>query len=561
MRRCAVRQSIRLRARQSRPNALQTSEKMIGVRDPLGIRPLVLGDLDGQPVLASETCALDMIGARFVRDIEHGEMVVIEETGVTSSKPFQTLPARPCVFEYVYFARPDSVVNGRSVYGVRKRMGQTLAKETGVEADVVVPVPDSGVPAALGYAQESGLPFEMGIIRNHYVGRTFIQPTQGVRELGVRMKHSPNRAILAGKRVVLIDDSIVRGTTSLKIVRMVREAGATEVHLRSASPPIKWPDFYGIDMPEREQLLAANKSLEEMAKFLEVDSLGFLSVDGLYEALEAGPRDPATPQFTDHYFTGDYPTRLTDREIADLQSRNGALSDRVLVLEGMIKNLQGATQKNRLTAPNEAEMVDARIVGINAAAREVYLSIGRSQHVVVGMPFEVYSRGTSIRPDADGQYPAGKASVEVVRIDEGTCVARIIREARGNPIIDGDFVANAVYDPNKKYVFTVYGNFDANRDGIPTPGEAADIRALIDQWGGTVRDDIGGDTDFLVLGTRPVLPPEPKETDPVELINRYLRLKQAVQRYDDLFETARRTGIPVLNQNRFETLTGQHGQR
>lgn len=294
-----------------------TNKKMIGMRDPLGIRPLVLGDLDGKPVLASETCALDMIGARFVRDVEHGEMVVIEETGVTSTKPFQTKAARPCVFEYVYFARPDSVVNGRSVYGVRKRMGRNLAKETGVEADVVVPVPDSGVPAALGYAQESGLPFEMGIIRNHYVGRTFIQPTQGVRELGVRMKHSPNRAILAGKRVVLIDDSIVRGTTSLKIVRMVREAGATEVHLRSASPPIKWPDFYGIDMPEREQLLAANKSLEEMAKFLEVDSLGFLSVEGLYDALEAGPRDPAAPQFTDHYFTGDYPTRLTDREIAE----------------------------------------------------------------------------------------------------------------------------------------------------------------------------------------------------------------------------------------------------
>jgi hypothetical protein len=221
------------------------------------------------------------------------------------------------VFEYVYFARPDSVVNGRSVYDVRKRMGQRLAIETGVEADVVVPVPDSGVPAAIGYAQQSGLPFDLGIIRNHYVGRTFIQPTQGVRELGVRMKHSPNRAVLEGKRVILIDDSIVRGTTSLKIVRMVREAGAKEVHLRSASPPIKWPDFYGIDMPEREQLLAANKSLEEMARFLEVDSLGFLSVDGLYEALEAGPRDPVTPQFTDHYFTGDYPTRLTDREIAE----------------------------------------------------------------------------------------------------------------------------------------------------------------------------------------------------------------------------------------------------
>jgi amidophosphoribosyltransferase len=294
-----------------------TNKKMIGVRDPLGIRPLVLGDLDGQPILASETCALDMIGARFVRDIEHGEMVVISETGVKSLKPFSTLAARPCVFEYVYFARPDSVVNGRSVYDVRKRMGQRLAIETGVEADVVVPVPDSGVPAAIGYAQQSGIPFDLGIIRNHYVGRTFIQPTQGVRELGVRMKHSPNRAVLEGQRVILIDDSIVRGTTSLKIVRMVREAGAKEVHLRSASPPIKWPDFYGIDMPEREQLLAANKSLEEMARFLEVDSLGFLSVDGLYQALEAGQRDPVTPQFTDHYFTGDYPTRLTDREAAE----------------------------------------------------------------------------------------------------------------------------------------------------------------------------------------------------------------------------------------------------
>ena len=294
-----------------------TNKKMIGVRDPLGIRPLVLGELDGKPVLASETCALDMIGARFVRDVEHGEMVVISETGVESLRPFPAPHARPCVFEYVYFARPDSVVNGRSVYDVRKRMGRRLAMDSGVEADVVVPVPDSGVPAALGYAQESGVPFEMGIIRNHYVGRTFIQPTQGVRELGVRMKHSPNRAVLAGKRVVLIDDSIVRGTTSLKIVRMVREAGAKEVHLRSASPPIKWPDFYGIDMPDRDKLLAATKSLEEMAKFLEVDSLGFLSVEGLYWAMEAGVRDPANPQFTDHYFTGDYPTRLLDREIAE----------------------------------------------------------------------------------------------------------------------------------------------------------------------------------------------------------------------------------------------------
>jgi amidophosphoribosyltransferase len=297
-----------------------TNKKMIGVRDPLGIRPLVLGDLDGKAVLASETCALDMIGARFVRDIEHGEMVVIDAGGIRSSRPIAAMKARPCVFEYVYFARPDSVVNGRSVYDVRKRMGQRLAHECAPDADVVVPVPDSGMPAALGFSQASGIPFEIGIIRNHYIGRTFIQPTQGVRELGVRMKHSPNRAALDGKRVVLIDDSIVRGTTSRKIVRMVREAGAKEVHLRSASPPICWPDFYGIDMPDREHLLAAQKSLAEMTEFLEVDSLGFLSIDGLYWAMEAGPRDPARPQYTDHYFTGDYPTRLLDQEIA--QGRN-----------------------------------------------------------------------------------------------------------------------------------------------------------------------------------------------------------------------------------------------
>ena len=294
-----------------------TNKKLIGVRDPLGIRPLVLGDLNGKAVFASETCALDMIGATFVRDVEHGEMVVADHKGLRSFRPFPAQQARPCIFEYVYFARPDSVVNGHSVYEVRKRMGRRLAQETPADVDVVVPVPDSGVPAALGFAQEAGLPFEMGIIRNHYVGRTFIQPTQGVRELGVRMKHSPNRAAIAGKRVVLIDDSIVRGTTSRKIVRLVREAGAKEVHLRSASPPIQWPDFYGIDMPDRDKLLAAQQSLEEMSRFLVVDSLGFLSVDGLYWAMEAGPRDPANPQFTDHYFTGDYPTRLLDREIAE----------------------------------------------------------------------------------------------------------------------------------------------------------------------------------------------------------------------------------------------------
>jgi amidophosphoribosyltransferase len=294
-----------------------TKSKMIGARDPLGIRPLVLGEMDGRYVLASETCALDMIGARFVRDVEHGEVVVIDETGVESMRPFPATHARPCLFEYVYFARPDSVVNGKNIYDVRKRMGARLAQEHPADADVVIPVPDSGVPASLGFAQQSGLPYEMGIIRNHYVGRTFIQPTQGVRELGVRMKHSPNRAVLEGKRVILIDDSIVRGTTSVKIVRMVREAGAKEVHFRSASPPIMWPDFYGIDMPDRAKLLAANHSLEEMARFLEVDSLGFLSVEGLYDAMGAGPRNPSRPQFTDHYFTGDYPTRLLDREIAE----------------------------------------------------------------------------------------------------------------------------------------------------------------------------------------------------------------------------------------------------
>ena len=294
-----------------------TNTKLLGARDPLGIRPLVLGDLNGKFVLASETCALEMVGAHHVRDIEPGEVVVVSDTGVESLRPFPDARARPCLFEYVYFSRPDSVVNGKSVYEVRKRMGARLAEETGVEADVVVPVPDSGVPAALGYAQGSGVPYELGIIRGHYVGRTFIQPTQGVRELGVRMKHSPNRAVLDGKRVVLIDDSIVRGTTSVKIVRMVREAGAKEVHLRSASPPIKWPDFYGIDMPDREKLIAAQKSLAEMSAMLEVDSLGFLSVEGLYWAMGAGERDPVRPQFTDHYFTGDYPTRLLDREIAE----------------------------------------------------------------------------------------------------------------------------------------------------------------------------------------------------------------------------------------------------
>ncbi|MBL8588461.1 MAG: amidophosphoribosyltransferase [Methylobacteriaceae bacterium] len=289
-----------------------SNKKLIGARDPLGIRPLVLGELDGRYILASETCALDIIGARFVRDIENGEIVVISEEGVESHKPFPPQPQRPCIFEFIYFARPDSIVQGKSVYQVRKKMGAELAREAGVAADVVVPVPDSGVPAAIGYAQASGVPFELGIIRNHYVGRTFIQPTQSVRELGVRMKHSANRAVVDGKRIVLVDDSIVRGTTSVKIVQMMRDAGAREVHFRISSPPIRFPDFYGIDTPERDKLLAATMDLEGMRRFIGCDSLAFLSVDGIYRAVGLSGRDAARPQFTDHCFTGDYPTPLAD---------------------------------------------------------------------------------------------------------------------------------------------------------------------------------------------------------------------------------------------------------
>ena len=290
-----------------------TNKKLIGARDPLGIRPLVLGELDGCPILCSETCALDIIGARFVRDIENGEVIVVDAAGVRSLKPFPHQPMRPCIFEYVYFARPDSIVHGRSVYETRKAMGAELAKESPADADVVVPVPDSGVPAALGYAAACGVPFELGIIRNHYVGRTFIQPTQAIRELGVRLKHNANRAVVAGKRVVLIDDSIVRGTTSVKIVQMMREAGAREVHMRISSPPITHPDFYGIDTPERDKLLAARMDLEGMRRFMGADSLAFLSIDGIYRAMGYAGRDPRRPQFTDHCFTGDYPTRLTDQ--------------------------------------------------------------------------------------------------------------------------------------------------------------------------------------------------------------------------------------------------------
>ena len=302
-----------------------TNKKLIGARDPLGIRPLVIGELDGHPILASETCALDIIGARYVRDVENGEVVVFEESGVQSYKPFPAVAPRPCIFEYVYFARPDSIVGGRAVYDVRKTMGAELARESNVAADVVVPVPDSGVPAAIGYSRESGIPYELGIIRNHYVGRTFIEPTQQIRQLGVRLKHSANRAVVGGKRIVLVDDSIVRGTTSTKIVQMMRDAGAKEVHFRIASPPITHPDYYGIDTPEREKLLAATHTIEEMRRFIGADSLAFLSVGGIYRAMGHERRDPERPQFTDHCFTGDYPTPLTDLSASEHAPRQLSL--------------------------------------------------------------------------------------------------------------------------------------------------------------------------------------------------------------------------------------------
>lgn len=291
-----------------------TRTKLIGVRDPMGIRPLVMGKLGEGTVLASETCALDIIGAEFIREIDPGEMVVIEKDGtVTSSHPFEKVAPRPCIFEYVYFSRPDSVIGGRSVYEVRRDIGRELAREAPVEADMVCPVPDSGTPAAIGYAQESGIPFELGIVRNQYVGRTFIEPTEQIRNMGVRLKLNVNKALVRGKRVILIDDSIVRGTTSRKIKDMVLEAGAKEVHFRVASPPTIWPDFYGVDTPNKNELLAARMSEEEMRDYLGVSSLKFVSIDGLYRAVgEHAGRDAAAPAYHDAVFTGDYPIAPKD---------------------------------------------------------------------------------------------------------------------------------------------------------------------------------------------------------------------------------------------------------
>ncbi len=291
---------------------IMTNKKMIGVRDPFGIRPLVIGKLKDSFIFASETCALDIVGAKFLREVENGEIVVIENNELVSVKPFPKQKARPCVFEYIYFARPDSLIGEKCAYEYRKNFGVQLAKETDLSADIVVPVPDSGVPAALGYAQYSNKKFDLGLIRNHYVGRTFIEPTQHIRSLGVKLKLSSTSSIVKNKSIILIDDSLVRGTTCYKIVKMLYEAGAKEVHVRIACPEIKFPDFYGVDMPTKEELLAYQKSNKEMCKHINAASLKFLSLEGLYEGLEQGKRNNTYPQFSDHYFTGDYPVKPAD---------------------------------------------------------------------------------------------------------------------------------------------------------------------------------------------------------------------------------------------------------
>jgi amidophosphoribosyltransferase len=309
-----------------------TPEGMIACRDPLGVRPLVMGKLGDAVIFASETVALDVVGATYERSVDPGEIVIVsgKDNQIRSIKPFAAANPRPCIFEHVYFSRPDSIVDGSSVYSVRKAIGAQLAIESPVRADFVIPVPDSGTPAALGFAQQSGIPFELGIIRSHYVGRTFIQPGDQVRHLGVKLKHNANRALVEGKSIVLIDDSIVRGTTSLKIVQMMRDAGATEVHMRIASPPTRHSCFYGVDTPERSKLLAANNNVQEMQDFIQADSLAFVSIDGLYKALGEERRADIRPQYCDACFTGDYPTRLTDQDELLPEAQLFRLDERVV---------------------------------------------------------------------------------------------------------------------------------------------------------------------------------------------------------------------------------------
>jgi len=293
-----------------------TQNTLIGVRDPYGIRPLVIGKLKNSYVFASETCALDIIGAKFVREVENGEVVYIENNELKSLKPFPPKKIRPCIFEYIYFSRPDSLLNGQTAYEYRKKFGEELAIEDDLEADLVVPVPDSGNAAALGYSQKKKINFDLGLIRNHYVGRTFIEPSQKIRSLGVKLKLNSNKSVIKNKKIILIDDSLVRGTTSHKITKMLYDSGAKEVHLRIASPEIKFPDFYGIDMPTKKELLAANKNIKEICQFINATSLKFLSLNGLYKAMGYEKRNNTYPQLTDHYFTGDYPVKIID-ELGD----------------------------------------------------------------------------------------------------------------------------------------------------------------------------------------------------------------------------------------------------
>jgi len=293
-----------------------TQKSLIGVRDPYGIRPLVIGKLGNSYVLASETCAFDIIGAKFVREVENGEIVLIENNELKSIKPFPAKKVRPCIFEYIYFSRPDSLIGGKTAYEYRKNIGRELAKENDTDADIVVPVPDSGNAAAMGFAQELKMNFEHGLIRNHYVGRTFIEPSQKIRSLGVKLKLNANQTTIKNKKIILIDDSLVRGTTSYKIVKMLYDAGAKEVHVKIACPEIRYPDFYGVDTPTKKELLAANKTNDEICEYIGAKSLRFLSIEGLYKAIGFEKRNKAYPQLTDHYFTGEYPVKLVD-ELGD----------------------------------------------------------------------------------------------------------------------------------------------------------------------------------------------------------------------------------------------------
>ena len=293
-----------------------TQTSLVGVRDPYGIRPLVIGKLNNSYVLSSETCALDIIGAKFVREVDNGEIVLIKDNKIQSIKPFPPRKIRPCVFEYIYFSRPDSILNGKSAYEYRKNLGKELAKESNLKADIVVPVPDSGNAAALGYAQYLGTNFELGLTRNHYVGRTFIEPIQKIRSLGVKLKLNANQSTIKNKKIILVDDSLVRGTTSHKIIKMLYDAGAKEVHMKIACPEIKFPDFYGVDTPTKKELLAANKTTDEICKYIGAKTLTFLSIDGLYRAIGFDKRNDSYPQLTDHYFTGDYPVKPVD-ELGD----------------------------------------------------------------------------------------------------------------------------------------------------------------------------------------------------------------------------------------------------